>query len=161
MGGSFQLIFSQVPDFDRLWWLSYVATAMAFLYSFIGLGLCIGKATGAKSPIPFPSLSPSPFLPPPPPHPHPILPLTPVPPHFPPEHPNNYGSGTWSGVEVGVDVAGPADKVWAVFNGLGVIAFAYSFSLILIEVQIWEQKPQTQISKTLSKPITSCIPQLS
>ena len=47
--GVAQILFSQVPDFDRLWWLSYVATAMSFLYSFIGLGLCIGKATGGPS----------------------------------------------------------------------------------------------------------------
>ena len=44
--GAFQLLLSQIPDFDRLWFLSIVAAVMSFSYSSIGLGLAIGKATG-------------------------------------------------------------------------------------------------------------------
>ena len=50
--GAFQLLLSQIPDFDRLWFLSIVAAVMSFSYSSIGLGLAIGKATG-----PLPSIS--------------------------------------------------------------------------------------------------------
>ena len=44
--GAFQLLLSQIPDFDRLWFLSVLAAVMSFSYSSIGLGLAIGKATG-------------------------------------------------------------------------------------------------------------------
>ena len=44
--GAFQIVFSQIPDFDRLWFLSILAAAMSFGYSSIGLGLAIGKTTG-------------------------------------------------------------------------------------------------------------------
>ena len=45
MFGIMQLILSQIPYFDQLWWLSIVADVMSFSYSSIGLGLCIGKVT--------------------------------------------------------------------------------------------------------------------
>ena len=51
--GAFQILLSQIPDFDRLWFLSIVAAVMSFSYSSIGLGLAIGKTTGTLSP-PFP-----------------------------------------------------------------------------------------------------------
>ena len=44
--GAFQIVFSQIPDFDRLWFLSILAAVMSFGYSSIGLGLAIGKTTG-------------------------------------------------------------------------------------------------------------------
>lgn len=44
--GAVQIIFSQIPDFDQLWWLSIVAAVMSFTYSTIGLGLGIGKVIG-------------------------------------------------------------------------------------------------------------------
>ncbi|KAF8023680.1 hypothetical protein BT93_F1009 [Corymbia citriodora subsp. variegata] len=40
--GVIEIIFSQIPSFDQLWWLSIVATIMSFTYS-IGLGLGIAK----------------------------------------------------------------------------------------------------------------------
>lgn len=87
--GGIQLLFSQVPDFDRIWFMSIVAAVMSFTYSTIGLGLSIGKATEDTHP-----------------------------------------TGTWDGVRLST-----AFKVWAVFQSLGNMAFAYSFSFILIEVQ--------------------------
>jgi len=44
--GIVEIIFSQIPGFDQLWWLSFVAAAMSFTYSTIGLGLGIGKVIG-------------------------------------------------------------------------------------------------------------------
>ncbi len=44
--GAFQILLSQIPDFDRLWFLSIVAAVMSFSYASIGLGLAIGKTTG-------------------------------------------------------------------------------------------------------------------
>uniref|UniRef100_A0A0D6R375 Amino acid transporter transmembrane domain-containing protein n=1 Tax=Araucaria cunninghamii TaxID=56994 RepID=A0A0D6R375_ARACU len=41
--GVIQIVLSQIPDFDQLWWLSIVAAIMSFSYSTIGLGLGIGK----------------------------------------------------------------------------------------------------------------------
>ncbi len=48
--GAFQILLSQIPDFDRLWFLSIVAAVMSFSYSSIGLGLAIGKTTGTVAP---------------------------------------------------------------------------------------------------------------
>lgn len=45
--GVIEIILSQIPEFDQLWWLSYVAAVMSFTYSGIGLGLGIGKTAGS------------------------------------------------------------------------------------------------------------------
>jgi hypothetical protein len=45
-----------------------------------------------------------------------------------------------TGVEIGdpsIGFATKAQKIWDVCNALGNIAFAYSFSMILIEIQVW------------------------
>jgi hypothetical protein len=47
--GIVQVILSQIPDFDRIWWLSIVAAIMSFSYSTIGLGLGLGKASGMET----------------------------------------------------------------------------------------------------------------
>ena len=44
--GITEILLSQIPDFDQLWWLSIVAAVMSFTYSSIGLGLGIGKVAG-------------------------------------------------------------------------------------------------------------------
>lgn len=41
--GLFQLILSQFPSLENITWLSVVAVGTSFGYSFIILGLCIGK----------------------------------------------------------------------------------------------------------------------
>lgn len=44
--GIIEILFSQIPDFDQVWWLSIVAAIMSFTYSFIGLALGIAETTG-------------------------------------------------------------------------------------------------------------------
>ena len=44
--GISEIILSQIPNFDKLWWLSTVAAVMSFTYSGIGLGLGIAKVAG-------------------------------------------------------------------------------------------------------------------
>ena len=48
--------------------------------------------------------------------------------------PGPTGKTTLTGTEVGVDVDS-AQKIWMTFQALGNIAFAYSYSIILIEIQ--------------------------
>ncbi|CAM6105926.1 unnamed protein product [Calypogeia fissa] len=47
--GAVQILLSQIPNFAEIWWLSYVAALMSFTYSFIVLGLGIGKAVTKQS----------------------------------------------------------------------------------------------------------------
>jgi hypothetical protein len=42
---------------------------------------------------------------------------------------------TLTGTQVGVDLDA-SQKIWLVLQALGNIAFAYSFSLILVEIQV-------------------------
>lgn len=44
--GITEIIFSQIPDFDQVWWLSIVAAIMSFTYSSVGLGLGVAKVAG-------------------------------------------------------------------------------------------------------------------
>lgn len=44
--GLVQIIFSQIPDFDQLWWLSILAAVMSFTYSSAGLALGIAQVVG-------------------------------------------------------------------------------------------------------------------
>lgn len=46
--GVVEIILSQIPDFDQIWWLSIVAAVMSFTYSTIGLGLGIAKVAGTE-----------------------------------------------------------------------------------------------------------------
>ena len=41
--GAVEIAFSQIPDFDQIWWLSIVAAAMSFTYATIGLSLGIAQ----------------------------------------------------------------------------------------------------------------------
>jgi len=41
-----EIVLSQIPDFNDLWWLSILAAVMSFTYSIIGLGLGIAKTIG-------------------------------------------------------------------------------------------------------------------
>jgi amino acid permease len=104
--GAIQIVMSQIPDFDKLYGLSYLAAAMSFIYSFITLGLVIGRAAE-----------------------------------------DNHPTGTAGGIPV--SELGQADKVWGVFNALGALAFAFSFSNIMIEIQdtIAPAKPPKNISE--------------
>ncbi|XP_078442199.1 amino acid permease 6-like isoform X1 [Wolffia australiana] len=104
---SIQIVFSQIPNFHNLWWLSYLAAVMSFSYSAIALGLSIARV--AEKPDVRTSLS---------------------------------------GVTIGTDVTG-AEKMWRTFQSLGNIAFAYSFSTLLIEIQdtLKSTPPENKVMK--------------
>lgn len=46
MFGVAQILFSQIPDFSQVSWLSIVAAVMSFTYSSVGLGLGVAKTAG-------------------------------------------------------------------------------------------------------------------
>nr|CAB3480527.1 unnamed protein product [Digitaria exilis] len=41
--GVIQIVFSQIPDLDKVWWLSIVAAIMSFSYSTIGISLGVSE----------------------------------------------------------------------------------------------------------------------
>ncbi|XP_056168507.1 amino acid permease 4-like isoform X2 [Syzygium oleosum] len=49
MFGITEVLLSQIPDFDQIWWLSIVATVMFVTYSLIGLGLGIAQVAASGS----------------------------------------------------------------------------------------------------------------
>ncbi|KAK6916713.1 Amino acid transporter, transmembrane domain [Dillenia turbinata] len=97
--GITEIIFSQIPDFDQVWWLSIVAAIMSFTYSTVGLGLGVAKVAGTET-----------------------------------------HAGTVTEMQ----------KVWRSMQALGAIAFAYSFSIILIEIQDTIKSPPAE-HKTMKK----------
>ncbi|XP_062158256.1 amino acid permease 3 [Alnus glutinosa] len=105
--GVVQIIFSQIPDFDQLWWLSIVAAVMSFTYSTIGLALGIVKVAE-----------------------------------------NGKLKGSLTGISIGAVTE--TQKIWRSFQALGDIAFAYSYSMILIEIQDTVKSPPSE-SKTMKK----------
>nr|CAB3463235.1 unnamed protein product [Digitaria exilis] len=105
--GVLQLVFSQIPNFDQIKWLSIVASAMSFTYSGIGLGLAVAQTVS-----------------------------------------NGAFHGTLTGVAGGVTVA---QKVWHTLQALGNIAFAYSFSNVLIEIQDTIKAPPPSESSVMKK----------
>ncbi|KAJ4849441.1 Amino acid permease 3 [Turnera subulata] len=105
--GIAEIIFSQIPDFDQLWWLSIVAAVMSFTYSTIGLGLGIAKVAESAS-----------------------------------------IKGSLTGISIGP--VSETQKIWRSFQALGDIAFAYSYSVILIEIQDTIKSPPAE-SKTMKK----------
>jgi hypothetical protein len=44
--GVMQIVFSQIPDLDKVWWLSIVAAIMSFSYSTIGVSLGVAEIAG-------------------------------------------------------------------------------------------------------------------
>lgn len=46
--GVAEVLLSQIPDFDQVWWLSIVAAIMSFTYSAVGLGLGVAKVAGTS-----------------------------------------------------------------------------------------------------------------
>uniref|UniRef100_A0A804UL05 Amino acid transporter transmembrane domain-containing protein n=1 Tax=Zea mays TaxID=4577 RepID=A0A804UL05_MAIZE len=92
--GGVQILFSQIPDFDQIWWLSIVAAVMSFTYSSIGLSLGIAQTVS-----------------------------------------NGGFKGSLTGISIGAGVTS-TQKIWHTLQAFGDIAFAYSFSNILIEIQV-------------------------
>jgi amino acid permease len=111
--GIVQVFFSQIPDFDQVWWLSIVAAIMSFTYSTVGLSLGIAQVTQNKA-----------------------------------------FQGSIMGISVGaVTKAGtvtPMQKIWRNLQALGDIAFAYSYSIILIEIQDTLRSPPPE-TRTMRK----------
>ncbi|XP_057469387.1 amino acid permease 3-like [Actinidia eriantha] len=107
MFGVTEILFSQIPDFDQIWWLSIVAAVMSFTYSSIGLALGIGKVAETGK-----------------------------------------FRGSLTGISIGTVTE--TQKIWRSFQALGDIAFAYSYSLILIEIQDTVRSPPSE-SKTMKK----------
>lgn len=105
--GIVEVICSQIPDFDQLWWLSIVAAVMSFTYSTIGLGLGIAKVAETGK-----------------------------------------FRGSLTGITIGTVTE--TQKIWRSFQALGDIAFAYSYSIILIEIQDTVKSPPSE-SKTMKK----------
>ncbi|KAF8648270.1 hypothetical protein HU200_064845 [Digitaria exilis] len=102
--GVVQVIFSQLPNFHELWWLSVIAAVMSFSYATIAVGLALGQTIAGKT--------------------------------------------TMYGTQVGVDVADTTQKIWLTFQALGNIAFAYSYTIILIEIQDTLRSPPAE-NKTM------------
>lgn len=107
MFGIAEIAFSQIPDFDQIWWLSIVAAVMSFTYSSIGLALGVAKVVAAGG-----------------------------------------FKGSLTGISIGTVTQ--TQKIWRSFQALGDIAFAYSYSIILIEIQDTLKSPPSE-SKTMKK----------
>ncbi|XP_059299104.1 amino acid permease 3-like [Lycium ferocissimum] len=108
MFGVMEIIFSQIPDFDQISWLSIVAAVMSFTYSTIGLGLGVAQVAEAGK-----------------------------------------IEGSLTGISVGTEVS-EMQKIWRSLQALGAIAFAYSYSLILIEIQDTLKSPPAE-AKTMKR----------
>ncbi|XP_043711742.1 amino acid permease 3-like [Telopea speciosissima] len=107
MFGVAEILFSQIPDFDQIWWLSIVAAVMSFTYSTIGLALGIAKVAETGK-----------------------------------------FRGSLTGISIGA--VSETQKIWRSFQALGDIAFAYSYSVILIEIQDTIKSPPSE-AKTMKK----------
>jgi hypothetical protein len=55
------------------------------------------------------------------------------------------GKTSLTGTEVGVDL-NSSQKVWLTFQALGNVAFAYSYAIILIEIQVTKKSRETQVA---------------
>jgi amino acid permease len=62
--------------------------------------------------------------------------------------PGPTGKTTLYGTQVGVDVADATQKMWLTFQALGNIAFAYSYTMVLIEIQNTLRSPPAE-NKTM------------
>ncbi|GKD15988.1 amino acid permease 3-like protein [Tanacetum coccineum] len=107
MFGIVEIIFSQIPYFDQISWLSMLSAAMSFTYSSIGIGLGISKVVE-----------------------------------------NGKIKGSLTGISIGKLTL--TQKIWRSSQALGAIAFAYSYSLVLIEIQD-TIKSQPAEHKTMKK----------
>ncbi|OWM90111.1 hypothetical protein CDL15_Pgr006432 [Punica granatum] len=105
--GVIEIILSQIPNFDQLWWLSILAAVMSFTYSTIGLGLGVTKVVETGK-----------------------------------------FRGSLTGISIGTVTE--TQKIWKSFQALGDIAFAYSYSIILIEIQDTIKSPPSE-AKTMKK----------
>ncbi|XP_047324544.1 amino acid permease 4-like [Impatiens glandulifera] len=112
--GFSEILLSQIPDFDQVWWLSIVAAIMSFTYSAVGLALGIAKVVE-----------------------------------------NGMIQGSLTGISIGSitksgQLVTSTQKIWRSLQSLGAIAFAYSFSIIMLEIQDTLKSPPAEY-KTMKK----------
>ncbi|KAG0529143.1 hypothetical protein BDA96_05G072900 [Sorghum bicolor] len=107
--GVAEVVFSQIPDFDQIWWLSIVAAVMSFTYSTIGLVLGVMQTVA-----------------------------------------NGGFQGSLTGISIGAGIT-PTQKVWRSLQAFGNIAFAYSYSIILIEIQDTVKAPPPSEAKVMKR----------
>ncbi|KAL7143569.1 hypothetical protein ABFS83_08G200500 [Erythranthe nasuta] len=103
--GGVQVMFSQIPDFHNMQWLSIIAAVMSFAYTFIGLGL--GFA-------------------------------------------NVLENGEIRGDLSGVSTSTVAEKVWLSSQAIGDIAFAFTYNVILLDIEDTLKAPPPE-NKTMKK----------
>ncbi|XP_010928207.1 probable amino acid permease 7 [Elaeis guineensis] len=106
--GAVQIVFSQIPDFHEMAWLSILAAVMSFSYASIGFGLGLAKVIE---------------------------------------------NGRIKGGIGGIPMASTAQKFWLVSQALGDIAFAYPFSIVLLEIEdtLKSPPPENQTMKKASE----------
>ncbi|XP_062195030.1 amino acid permease 3-like [Phragmites australis] len=108
--GLMQIVFSQIPDLDKVWWLSTVAAIMSFSYSTMGISLGVAQIVA-----------------------------------------NRGLKGSLTGViSAGAGVT-TMQKVWRSLQAFGNIAFAYGFSIILLEIQDTIKAPPPSEAKVMKK----------
>ncbi|CAO2152751.1 unnamed protein product [Urochloa humidicola] len=107
--GLAEVVFSQIPDFDQIWWLSIVAAVMSFTYSAIGLALGVMQTVA-----------------------------------------NGGFRGSLTGVAIGAGVTS-TQKIFRSLQAFGNIAFAYSYAIILIEIQDTIKAPPPSEAKVMRK----------
>ncbi|KAL5755416.1 hypothetical protein ACOSP7_023636 [Xanthoceras sorbifolium] len=108
MFGVIEIVLSQIPGLDQLWWLSLVAAIMSFTYSTIGLGLAVAQIAE-----------------------------------------NGRLKGSLTGISVGI--VSESEKIWRSFQAIGNIAFSYSYSFILIEIQDTIKSPPPSEATVMKK----------
>ncbi|KAM7482741.1 hypothetical protein LguiB_007324 [Lonicera macranthoides] len=91
--GIIEVLLSQIPDFDQVWWLSLVPVIMSLTYSTVGVALSVAKVVENRS-----------------------------------------LKGSLAGISIGRVT--DTQKLWGSLQALGATAFAYSNSIILIEIQV-------------------------
>ncbi|KAL3848673.1 hypothetical protein ACJIZ3_010555 [Penstemon smallii] len=103
--GAVQLVFSQIPDFHNMEWLSIIAAIMSFGYTFIGLALGFAKVLG---------------------------------------------NGEIRGDIAGVSTTSVTQKVWLSAQAIGDIAFAFTYNIILLDIEDTLKAPPPE-NKTMKK----------
>ncbi|PAN34241.1 hypothetical protein PAHAL_6G076800 [Panicum hallii] len=108
--GVMQVVFSQIPDLDKVWWLSIVAAIMSLSYSTIGVSLGAAEIVA-----------------------------------------NRGLRGSLAGIiSTGARVT-VMQKVWRNLQAFGNIAFAYGFSIILLEIQDTIKSPPPSEAVVMKK----------
>ncbi|KAL6839136.1 hypothetical protein ACP4OV_031027 [Aristida adscensionis] len=108
--GVMQVVFSQIPNLDKVWWLSTVASVMSFSYSAVGISLGVAQVVANGGP-----------------------------------------KGTLTGVIGAAAGVTKMQKLWRSLQAFGNIAFAYGFSIILLEIQDTIRAPPPSEAKVMKK----------